>query len=129
MPNVNSLVLATAILSRARFSKTPIDHAQTLCEIEKPKAASGRCLDGLPVDTKAGHRGSRDSCGKIDKSTKDVIGDRNRSVINILEFNFFLQGNHNLRYKLDFFLIISFLVSHFIKIEATTFCNVITIRM
>lgn len=95
MPNVNSLVLAMAILSRARFSKTPIDHAQTLCEIEKPKAASGCCLDGLPANTSTGHRGSRDSRGKIDKLTRDPTEDCSRNVVaaSLNKFFFFSFKN------------------------------------
>lgn len=59
MPSVNSPGIGPwAILSRPRFSNTPIDHARTLCEIEKPREGGTRGRGGLPVN-----RGGK----KIDK--------------------------------------------------------------
>lgn len=52
MPSVNSPGIGPwAILSRPRFSNTPIDHARTLCEIEKPREGGTRGRGGLPVNT------------------------------------------------------------------------------
>lgn len=75
MPSVNSPGIGPwAILSRPRFSKTPIDHARTLCEIEKPREGGTRSQGGLPVNARA----PRDP-KKIDKLI--ACGDRDRSVV------------------------------------------------